>query len=263
VERFRDQRIKYFRHETNKGIGATRNTGVLNSSGEYIAFLDDDDAWLPQKLALQCAVLDSRPPTVGVVYTARYRFDWRNKAIIGRNVPRYRGDLLDPLRNGNCIGTTSSVMLRKECFEVVGLFDEELVYGEDYDMWVRIARKFQFEYLSEPLAHYSLHDVKLSIDYQKRLRAQERILKKHHAYFASDQRRLAQFHSNLGDLYYCNHDAARGRVAFLKAIKTYPYEVRFYYSLCLSLLGVEAFLKLKRFHSKTDRWFRNSFATSS
>jgi hypothetical protein len=154
-------------------------------------------------------------------------------------------------------------MLRKECFESVGNFDGELVYGEDYDMWVRIAEKFQFEYLSEPLVHYSLHEVNLSSDYEKRICAQERILKKHHAFFASDRRRLATFHSNLGDLYYCNRDAARGRDAFLMAIKTYPYEVRFYYSLWLSLLGVEMFLKVKRFRSKTDRWLRTSFAASS
>jgi glycosyltransferase involved in cell wall biosynthesis len=75
VKDFRDPRIKYFRHETNKGIGATRNTGVLNSSGEYIAFLDDDDAWLPQKLALQCRLLTTR--LLWARYTGTYGLDQR------------------------------------------------------------------------------------------------------------------------------------------------------------------------------------------
>src|SRR5581483_7703419 len=58
VQRFRDGRIKYLRHETRRGGAAARNTGIQNSSGEYIAFLDDDDEWLPEKLETQVALFE-------------------------------------------------------------------------------------------------------------------------------------------------------------------------------------------------------------
>ncbi len=64
-----DGRIRYIRHEINKGVAATRNTGVLNSKGKYIAFLDDDDEWFPEKLKKQFDLLETRPRIVGGVYT--------------------------------------------------------------------------------------------------------------------------------------------------------------------------------------------------
>src|SRR5438128_2256003 len=70
VERLQDKRIRCIRHPTNRRIAATRNTGIVNSTGEYIAFLDDDDQWLPEKLAKQVAMLDGSALSVGAVYTA-------------------------------------------------------------------------------------------------------------------------------------------------------------------------------------------------
>src|SRR5258705_10332336 len=58
-----DKRIKYIRHERNKGVAAARNTGVSNAKGDYIAFLDDDDEWFPEKLKKQCAVLEASSPS--------------------------------------------------------------------------------------------------------------------------------------------------------------------------------------------------------
>ena len=66
-----DKRIKYIRHEVNKRVSAARNTGVLHSSGDYIAFLDDDDEWLPSKLQRQVALLEDSTSTCGGVYTLR------------------------------------------------------------------------------------------------------------------------------------------------------------------------------------------------
>ena len=69
VRSFSDPRIRYMRHESNKGQGASRNDGIRQASGEYIALLDDDDEWLPEKLAKQVALLDSSPSQVGMIYT--------------------------------------------------------------------------------------------------------------------------------------------------------------------------------------------------
>src|SRR5262245_7479203 len=69
ISSFHDDRIKFIRHETRKGGSAARNTGIINSSCDYIAFLDDDDEWFPDKIAKQIHLLHSSPPDVGCIYT--------------------------------------------------------------------------------------------------------------------------------------------------------------------------------------------------
>ncbi len=259
MKRFADDRIIYVRHETNKGIGVARNTGVLNSSGEYIAFLDDDDAWLPQKLELQCKLLDSSPANVGVVYTGGYTFDWKSKKTTRQRTPRHRGNILDTLRAGNCIGTSSRVMVRKSCFDKVGLFDDALLYGEDFDMWVRLAREFQFDFVEEPLILYTRHEVKLTTNYAKRLCGAKRIFEKHREYFSTDKRRYARLHFQLGLLYCYNGEMGKGRRALLQAIKLSPYQAKFYYYLGVSLLGAHG---LKQWIRLTKH-IRNTFSAAA
>jgi glycosyltransferase involved in cell wall biosynthesis len=255
VESFHDPRIKYFRHESNKGIGVTRNTGVLNSSGKYIAFLDDDDAWLPKKLELQCGLFDSSSDAVGVVYTGIYRLEWKIKKITGQRIPRHRGHILDALRERNCIGTSSSVMIRRGCFDKVGLFDDALPYGEDFDMWLRLAGEFQFEYTEEPLVLYSRHDVKLSTNDARRLSGVERLLEKHGKFFSTDERRYARFHFNLGLLYCYNGNVGKSRRALLKAINLSPYQAKFYYYLGISLLGAQGLTQWIRLTKRVRQYF--------
>ncbi len=89
VRSFGDARIKYIRHEVNKGEAGSRNTGVTSSSGDYIAFLDDDDEWLPEKLEQQVRLLDSSPSQVGAVYTGFLKIDRSPRSQWGNG---YRGN---------------------------------------------------------------------------------------------------------------------------------------------------------------------------
>ena len=97
IAKFDDPRIRSFRHEVNKRQAAAINTGILNALGEYMAFLDDDDEWLPSKLERQTALLDSSPPKVGLVY------GWLDEVngSTGETTPSYRsameGDVFDNL----------------------------------------------------------------------------------------------------------------------------------------------------------------------
>src|SRR5688572_16958601 len=87
LAQFRDKRIKVIRHQTNRGGAAARNTGIRHSTFDYIAFLDDDDEWLPEKLAKQMAALLTSPPEVGCVYTGYFVVE---KSKIGRASCRER-----------------------------------------------------------------------------------------------------------------------------------------------------------------------------
>ena len=162
VAAFNDGRIKFIRHGMNKGGSVARNTGILNSTGDYIAFLDDDDEWLPAKLSKQIQVLLSSPPEVGCVYTGYLDVDRSTGRILAVHIPRKRGNLAKSLMAENCVGSASAAVLKRTCFKKVGLFDEDLPCSQDYDLWIRISKEFLFEYVPEPLFKYSIHPNKIS-----------------------------------------------------------------------------------------------------
>ena len=97
IQSFTDPRINYIRHETNKGQGVTRNDGINQASGEYVALLDDDDEWLPEKLEKQVRLLDSSPSKVGLVYTGFCKVDGSSKRVINRVIPEKRGQVFEEL----------------------------------------------------------------------------------------------------------------------------------------------------------------------
>lgn len=246
VGSFNKGNICYVRHETNKGVTAARNTGVLNSNGAYIAFLDDDDEWLPQKLTRQMDLLRRSPLQTGAVYTGLLRVDHRSGKTIEEWIPTKRGDLFNELCFENCVGTASTVLLKKECFNTLGLFDEDICFGEEYDMWIRVSKRFLFECVNEPLVKYRVHPAKLSTNYELVISGLEAQLRKHEAFFRSNKKGYSYRYLSLGTLYCYVGNMGRGRVAFLTAIKLYPWGLRHYYNWCLSLLSAANFKKLKQ-----------------
>lgn len=148
VARFND-RIKYIGHAANFGVSTARNTGIENSSAPFIAFLDSDDHWLPEKLAAQMRFFDTNPEAQ-VCQTEEI---WIRK---GRRVnPRKKhlkpsGDIFAPSLK-LCLVSPSAVMLRRSLLEKVGLFDENLPVCEDYDLWLRIACRHPVYLIEQPL----------------------------------------------------------------------------------------------------------------
>ena len=165
IERFKDERILYTRYETNRGVIEVRNNAVTNSRGEYIAFLDDDDEWFPTKLEKQVALLDGSPDKLGAVYTGSCSIDMKLGRIMKVSCPTYRGNILSDLLKGNFI-TTSSIVIKKLCFEKLGLFDPEYKSASDFDMWIRIAEVFDFDYIIEPLVNYRINQISISMNYK-------------------------------------------------------------------------------------------------
>lgn len=250
INSFSDSRIKYIRHETNKGGSAARNTGIKMSSGQYIAFLDDDDEWLPEKLEKQVELLGNSSPKVGSVYTGLLTIDKACGKVLGRSIPSGKGCFIDELIENNRIGTTSTHVLRRECFEEVGLFDESLPSGQDYDMWIRISKKFHFEYIKEPLVKYSIHEKRISTNLEQKIKGIEIIFKRYSQLLALNRKSYSQSYLSLGVFYCYNGNTKKGREALIKSIRLYPIGTRHYFNFCLSLLGSEAFKKLKSIKEK-------------
>ncbi|MBW4616220.1 MAG: glycosyltransferase [Desmonostoc vinosum HA7617-LM4] len=141
--------------QKKQGVAVARNTGIANAKGEYIAFLDADDLWKPTKLEKQVCYLDNHPD-IGLVHTNMVLINQEGKSS-GRVMKSHaEGDALKQLLEKNTI-TTSSVIVRNCCLTNIGDFDISLRYSQDWDMWVRIAARYRFAVIKEPLVCYRQH----------------------------------------------------------------------------------------------------------
>jgi len=250
VAQFRDKPIKYIRHAENKGGSAARNTGITHSQSEYIAFLDDDDEWLPNKLDMQVALLDSSSDQVGVVYTGNQTIDWETQQVRATIRPTKRGDLSKDLMRYNPVGPTSSTLIRRKCFELVGMFDESLPSFQDYDVWIRISRKFHFENITLPLLKYYVHNKKIWSNPDVLYRGIQLMLEKHGTANNAFRKKFSYQLLNVGGMFCRNGNTKQGRLAYRHAIGLYPFEVRNYFYFLLSLCGEENFKKAQSFKEK-------------
>jgi glycosyltransferase involved in cell wall biosynthesis len=144
-------------HQENRGISEARNRGIRESRGELVAFLDADDAWLPEKLSKQVAHLESGD--FGMVYCGLRCVD-EDGNLLGETTDGLSGRVLRELALLEAPGipaSGSSALIPRRCFEVVGLFDPSLSTSADWDFWRRIACHFQIGLLREPLVSYRLH----------------------------------------------------------------------------------------------------------
>jgi glycosyltransferase involved in cell wall biosynthesis len=160
-----DPRVKLISQE-NQGLPGARNTGIAHAQGEYIAFLDADDLWKATKLEKQVHCLDSKPE-VGLVYTWTLLVDQHGRSTGTVTASHTEGKVWEKLLLGDVIGSGSSAMIRRICFENVGLFDTELSSIEDCDMWVRIAARYPLAVIKEVLVSYRQHFTNMSRDYDK------------------------------------------------------------------------------------------------
>ncbi|MEQ9638590.1 MAG: glycosyltransferase [Alphaproteobacteria bacterium] len=201
----RDRRVRLIRQD-NAGVSATRNRAIAEARAAYVAFLDADDAWEPDKLAHQAALLDRRPE-VGFCYTAQTIIDGAGRAISTYAVkPDYRGRCLPALARSNGIGL-STVMARTELLRAVGGFDETLDLCEDWELWIRLAERTELDYVDAPLTRYRFHPGNSTRDLD-RLRAA------HLAVLARCQARYGRDADSAGAHFKAHMGFARRYIAF-------------------------------------------------
>lgn len=148
--------------QPNRGPSAARNLGIQQAQGEWVAFLDADDVWLPEKLALQMPLFQ-KGNGVGLVCSDTYFVDslgLRPRTGFMDNSP-CSGRVLKTIFTASFI-PTSTVVVRKACLDQVGGFDGSLRACEDLDLWLRIAAEWEIDFVPEPLAHYRISEGQLS-----------------------------------------------------------------------------------------------------
>ncbi|TSD66482.1 glycosyltransferase family 2 protein [Inquilinus sp. KBS0705] len=177
-----DSRFTLIKATANKGGNYCRNLGIEKAKGSYVAFLDDDDIWLPQKLEKHLKVhMDSCAHLVFSEYIER----WDDNSKPDRLVygAREAKDIVAAMLKGKfSIGTTSSVTIQKACIKQK-LFDENLISFQDWDAWISIAIKQKdiiFTKIHQPLLYFVQHGAdRTSTDIVKRRKGLEQILKKY------------------------------------------------------------------------------------
>lgn len=173
-----NKKIKLVNLERNKGLSNARNVGVANATGEFIAFLDSDDLWHPNKLLDQVSYHNKHQDCLishtGFQAFNEYKTLNRPWKIIFELITPKSGDLLPHLYYKNNIGVLT-VMLKRAIFEEIGGFDTKLVTFEDNDLWIRIAEKgYKFGFIGKKLAYYRVSSNSLSnspVKYKKAYKA--------------------------------------------------------------------------------------------
>jgi glycosyltransferase involved in cell wall biosynthesis len=152
----KDPRLKIIQHENNLGAQAARNTGIRAAMAPYIAFLDSDDEWLPNKLERQISLIESSNNNVGVVY-AGFLWVHADGRPTKQQAPRFRGKIY---RNAlkEWIADTNTFMVRKDILYKAGLLDENIRSYQEWDLCIKLARYTEFDFVDEPLAIYHIHD---------------------------------------------------------------------------------------------------------
>lgn len=169
-----DSRIRYI-YQANAGQPKAKNRGIEESAGTYIAFLDADDVWMPTKLEKQIALFEDAK--VGVVYSRRTWIDPEGNKLPGNERTLRRGKILDHIFIDNFICFSSSVV-RRSLLEEGGYFDETLPMGIDYDLWIRLAARCNFDYVNEPLVKYRTGHANLSKNVGRRYECAHKIMDK-------------------------------------------------------------------------------------
>jgi glycosyltransferase involved in cell wall biosynthesis len=146
----------------NGGLSSARNAGIKASTADFIAFLDADDVWVNNKLEKQLEVFKSTEfGNLGLVYCKYDLINEGGEKTTGYVLPldkKFRGYVFSKMLAANKIlSSGSGVLIKKEVLENAGFFDEELKFGEDWDMWIRIAEKFEVDYVDETLVHIRRH----------------------------------------------------------------------------------------------------------
>jgi len=247
---FNDSRVRYIENTGKKGPSAARNAAIMVSKGKYIAFLDDDDEWLPEKLEWQIEVLEKNRPNVCGIYSNLIAIDKLSGKTFFEDprTEKLKGNLLYVLGVCNPVKTTT-LIVRKSCLDEIGMFDETISYMEDWDLLIRLSEKWDFEYISKPLVKYYYHDQgQLTENIEGQIVGKEALFRRYPHIFKKNKKRWSEYLLGLG-LQYCQLKKMKnGRKNILKAIFADPFKTVAYLHFFASLLTPSHYQRLRNFY---------------
>lgn len=231
-----DERIRVIRLAVNRGAAAARNSGFRAARGEYIALLDSDDAWLPEKLAQQVDLLENNSSAQACV-TGYYL---HKQGEVDRKVlpPRPRS-WLKHLLIGSALGAGSTLVFRRRCLEEIGYLDESLPRYEEWDWLIEFVKMYPLFTLNRPLARVQKAGRPRALVIEE---SALRFVAKHDADFRHfgfyGQRARAKRWLEVAECYFAEGNHAKGRYYLWRTLRQNPFQLpTMYLSILDSLLG--------------------------
>jgi glycosyltransferase involved in cell wall biosynthesis len=249
VSAFEDQRIRFIRHEQNRGVSVARNTGLDAVLGDYITFLDSDDEWLPQKLERQWQAFQSScSKKPGAVSCAAWLMTGKSAKLVHMRVDDdFYGDLLSFVNTRYC--SMTNLMIDKQVLQRHNIkFDEALRTVGDRDFVLRLVRVCKMDYVNEALTKFNT-DAAVRLTHKtnssERLKCRLILLDKYKRELKHMPKALARHHVSIALLYLRNGDFGSARTHFQIAARTYssPKYLLFW---MVSLAGSKSFLVFHR-----------------
>lgn len=236
-----DGRVTYITQK-NSGQASSKNRGIRASRGGFVAFLDADDFWRSDKLERQMPLF-SKDPQTGVVYSDLNFIGPGGEPLDIERPQRFRGDILQELFLDNFIGFSTTVV-RKECFERAGVFDEGLSMAIDWHLWLRVACHYRFDYVDEPLLYYRWGHANMSKNIEKRFKCSDDVmewfLKTHGDRLRKKTvRRAFALTYNRRGRYYLRRDIKTGLGYLFKSILANPFQIAPAKILMMRLLNLK------------------------
>jgi len=227
VGEFSDRRVKFIQHPINKGPAASRNTGIRNVSGEYVAFLDSDDEWASNKILRQLEVFKKDTSTIGLVFTNGYDQS-RNGRFITDGIDS--GIFFDPAKDKyyplrRLITTMSSWMLPAAVVRRVGYFEESMHTWDDGDYLVRVSYEYPLYFLNEDLVTWHATGTHLNVMSVGLVNDKEVFLERNLQHLLLDKEYLFKFYRALGKDALKVKDRKRARKYLLKALSIKPFDL--------------------------------------
>lgn len=246
--------VRVIRHEKNQGAAAARATGIEAATGEFIAFLDDDDRWSQAKLQKQVEALQEWGPDAGVAYTGMRYVDADGETI-REHVPTESGDLTKTLLCRNVVGSYSTVLVRAAAIEAVGLPDQRFPSWQDMEWYVRLSQDWAFVAVDEPLTviYQASDHEQISDDFSTiRDDSYPLFVEKYRPLAAEygwrfERKMLAWAAFRVGGYNALRTEHfADARRFLLRAVRLYPLELKFWLYLVVALGGNPMFTASKR-----------------
>jgi len=217
-------------YKQNGGACSARNVGIKQATGEYIALIDCDDIYYPEKIAKSVECLEKKSD-YGFVYTGAYFINGDGDVISAHRISDYpaSGWIASRLIVKNFI-CNSTAVIRKECFEKVGYFDEKIFIPADWDMLLRLSEKYKAAYIDDKLTGYRLTDSYTASNMEMGLNEIIYVLNKalsrnNHLYSGLIKRCLSTVYFSYGLDYAAMQDFKKSRETLLKAVLNKPYSL--------------------------------------
>lgn len=254
MQEFTDPRIKYVVHQQNRGAAAARNTGIKCAKGKYIAFQDSDDEWSPNKLELQMEIFNKLPYNVDIIYTDMLRIKESGKTEYWHSPTVTSKSLINPTTLDYQVINIGiqSTLIKKHCFDEVGLFDENFKKYIDLELFLRLIQRYHFYHIKKPLVKYYATEG-ISSDNKLEAIAREQLLNKYLEHICDNQAFLANQYFMIGYAFQSNGQFSKGKKYIMKAFKTEPLVFKYLFVLIVSLFGQRIFCL---FHHLAKKYYK-------